>query len=167
MAKELVLMPQKKYEELLQNKQTDLLCNHEKSDINKNTEPTENFKNSQSEDVDKKTEPINDSDDRTTVQLGKEFTVKQQFIGKGLPGIPNRVLQKTKKSTKRKKKKDKYTMVLIISYVYVFVQIKQKVFKILTVLPYFAQYPKGKVVGSLNKCLLVYTILNSFSTILL
>lgn len=97
MAKELVLIPRKKYEEL---------CNHDKkSDINKNTEPTENFKNSQSEDVDKKPEPINDSDDRTTVQSGEGFVVKQRSIGRGLPGISNRVLKKTKKSTRMKKNK--------------------------------------------------------------
>ena len=40
-------------------------------------------------------------------------------------------------------------------------------FQIVTVLSYFVEYPKGRVVRSLNNRLLVYTILNSFSSILL
>ena len=123
MAKELVLIPKKKYEELMQNKQPDLLCNAKKGDIDKNTEPTEDFKISQSsdrhftvesEDVDKRPEPIKDlkppqcsSDGRFPVQSGKGLIVRQRFIGKGLPGISDSSLQKTKKSTKRKKKKTK------------------------------------------------------------
>ena len=69
MAKELVLIPKKKYEELMQNKHSDLLFKAKEGDIEKNTESTENCKTSQSSDghfpvqlegVDKTTEPIKD-----------------------------------------------------------------------------------------------------------
>lgn len=87
MAKELVLMSKKKYEELTQNKQSDL-----QNDINQKKEATINFETPQC------------SDQNFPAQSGDGLIVRQQFSGYGVPGISNRVLQKSKKSIKKKKK---------------------------------------------------------------
>lgn len=91
MAKELVLVPKKKYEELMQNKQTDL-TNSTKDHIDQQRKLTENLNT------------LSASDGHSAVQSGEGLIVRQRLVGKGLPGISNRLLQKSKKPTKKKKK---------------------------------------------------------------
>lgn len=93
MAKELVLIPQKRYEELLQNKQTEILPKHETKDDLTVDEVTER------EQCVKETLPV---------QTGKGLIVrKKRSMGKGLPGIANRCLRKIKSNKSTKKKKTK------------------------------------------------------------
>lgn len=94
MAKELVLVPKKKYEELLmQNKQSDLPTSAVKDDIDQKSKSPQDLKTTQC------------SDGHFPVQSGEGLIVRKRFNGKGLPGISNSLLQKSKKPKKKKKTK--------------------------------------------------------------
>ena len=91
MAKELVLILKKRYKELTQSKQSDLLPKHATEADLTVGEKSQKKQGSECEQC---------VDEKPSVQNGKGLIVRKQFIGDGLPGIANRSLR-----NKRSKKK--------------------------------------------------------------
>lgn len=90
MAKELVLIPKRRYEEL-QSKQTDVSPKHAMEDDLTIGETAERKPDSECK--------------QTSVQNGGGLIVRKQLLGDGLPGIANRSLRIKKPMKPVKKKK--------------------------------------------------------------